>query len=117
MYSKIAHRQEGRERVIEVFRRQVSKQTHKGRQSTRTRGSVTEKQNNEHALKSEGTQRGERKMVTRACFGLSTTPTLNTSTPKFSFTRRDTLRPTYGPPTFKIVVAKPMLSGKLLVSK
>ena len=44
------------------------------------------------------------------------TPTLNTST-RFSFIRRDTLRPTYGPPTFKIVVAKPMLSGQLLVSK
>ena len=58
----------------------------------------------------------ERTMVTHACFGLSTTPTLNTST-RFSFTRRDTLRPTYGPPTFKIVVAKPMLSGQLLVSK
>ena len=33
-YSKIARRQEGCERVVEVFRRQVSKQTHKGRQST-----------------------------------------------------------------------------------
>ena len=51
---------------------------------------MTEKQKNEHALKSEC---DERKTVTHA-FGLSTTP--------FSFTRGDTLRPTYGAPYFQI---------------
>ena len=48
--------------MIEVFRRQVSKQAHKGRLSTEKCDGEAKQRT---PLKSEGTQRDERNMVTR----------------------------------------------------
>ena len=69
MYLKIVCKQESCEWVIEVFRCQGSKQMHKGQQSTEKCDGEAKQRT---PFKSEGTQRDERKMVTRACLWLNT---------------------------------------------